>query len=113
MEEIIKPRNKHAKIWAGSSLSHSWEWEGAHLPVVRRAVATPGTMGTGPCTIASLEGSIPTLSWTYLIYVQLLYQNFSAEVFFKLKKTLKSKKLSLLSKSTDEFWERAHYIFLP
>jgi hypothetical protein len=65
MEEIIKPRNKHAKIWAGSSLSHSWEWEGAHLPVVRRAVATPGTMGTGPCTIASLEGSIPTLSWTY------------------------------------------------
>jgi hypothetical protein len=33
--------------------------------------------------------------------------------FFILKKTLKSKKLSLLSKSTDEFWERAHYIFFP
>jgi hypothetical protein len=40
MEEIIKPRNTHAKIWAGSSLPQS----AAHLPVVRQAVTTPGNM---------------------------------------------------------------------
>jgi hypothetical protein len=83
---------------------------GAHQPVYKRdCSASRNHLNRGPSTIASLEEIISILSGFHFIYIQLLFQSFLAE-FFKLKRTLKNKKLEVFKGSNEISFGKEHTI---